>query len=56
MKFVVDELPYWQDDCPFLNYCCGTCKLDDELCNYMNDYIAGARPPESCRWLKEEGD
>lgn len=51
MKFIVDELPFWRDDCPFFE--CDTCKLDDCQCDYMIENVAGERNPENCRWLEE---
>ena len=50
MKFLVDEMPFWDNDCP------GKCKLDGHKCVYMS-YPAGHRDPEDCEWLEErKGD
>ena len=53
MKFVVDEMPFWESDCPF--YDGDKCKIDGHECVYMK-YPAGRRDPEDCEWLttKEE--
>lgn len=53
MKFIVDEMPFWETDCPF--YKDGKCKLDGHRCVYMS-YPAGHRDAEDCEWLvaKEE--
>ena len=57
MKFIVDELPFWEDDCPFFEYGSGTCKLDGCQCKYMTEHVAGRRNPEDCEWLTvKEGD
>ena len=32
MKFIVDEIPCFADQCPFYNSRNGTCKLDCEEC------------------------
>lgn len=53
MKFIVDQLPVFDSDCPFFEFGCYTCKLDDCLCEYMTNNIAGKREAEDCRWLKE---
>ena len=53
MKFLVDEMPFWQNDCPFFDM--HNCKLDDDFCEYM-DSCAGHRCEEDCRWLKTVGD
>ena len=53
MKFVVDEMPFWESDCPF--YDGDKCKLDGHECMYMK-YPAGRRDAYDCEWLttKEE--
>lgn len=51
MKFIVDEMPFWESDCPFFDD--GTCKLDDCQCDYMTRNVAGERDSEDCRWLEE---
>ena len=51
MKFIVDEMPFWESDCPF--YADGKCILDGHKCVYMS-YPAGRRDPEDCEWLKEK--
>ena len=57
MKILVDELPFWEDDCPFFNLCTEDCKLDDCECKYMTNHTAGHRVSEDCRWLvAKEGD
>ena len=48
MKFVVNEMPFWESDCPF--YDGDKCKLDGHECRYMR-YPAGRRDPEDCEWL-----
>lgn len=53
MKFLVDEMPFWNTDCPFYNG--RSCQLDDDFCEYM-DSCAGHRCDEGCRWLKVVGD
>ena len=53
MKFVVDEMPFWENDCPF--YGGNKCKLDGHECLYMK-YPAGRRDPEDCEWLTARGE
>ena len=53
VKFIVDELPFWEDDCPFFNFSDETCILDGHQCKYMSENIAGQRNPEDCEWLEE---
>lgn len=55
MKILVDEMPFWEDDCPFYNQFEGHCKLDGFCCEYMKP-TAGNRCEEDCRWLKTAGD
>ena len=54
MKFIVDEMPFWESDCPF--YDCDVCTCDGEECAYMTKNMAGHRDPDDCRWLKEKGE
>lgn len=51
MKFLVDEMPYFQDDCPFFEG--AVCILDGEDCEYMVEHEARHRPEHEneCRWL-----
>lgn len=53
MKFLVDEMPFWNTECPFFDGC--NCKLDNEFCDYMKE-VAGSRCEEDCKWLKTVGD
>jgi hypothetical protein len=53
MKFLVDEMPFWETDCPFYDGC--DCTLDNDSCDYMKSN-AGHRCAEDCRWLKVVGD
>jgi hypothetical protein len=53
MKFIVDEMPFWESDCPF--YADGGCACDGHKCVYMS-YPAGHRDPEDCRWLVAKED
>ena len=54
MKFLVDEMPFWESDCPFYNG--AKCTLDNSTCIYMS-YPAGHRDEQDCKWLttKESG-
>lgn len=54
LKFLVDEMPFWETDCPFCDF--GVCTCDGEECAYMTKNRAGHRDPEDCRWLKEKGE
>lgn len=58
MKFIVDEMPYFRNDCPFWlkrdsngdDYCkCGNTIYD---CTYFQI----GRDPYYCNWLKEIND
>ena len=49
MKILVDEMPFWETDCPFFDF--DDCKLDGNSCDYMKRN-AGSRCEEECRWLK----
>ena len=51
MKLFVDEMPFWESDCPFFED--DYCRLDGCQCDYMIKNIAGERCSEDCRWLKE---
>lgn len=54
MKFLVDEMPFWESDCVFFDQYPGTCKLDGQCCEYM-DHPAGDRDACDCRWLRVVG-
>lgn len=51
MKFLVDEMPYFRDECPFYETR-DVCRCN---CNYDSDceYFKNDRDPECCNWLKE---
>ena len=51
MKFIVDEMPYFQGECLFFEFGSGECKLDGCECEYMTNHQAGQRCPDDCRWL-----
>lgn len=50
MRFIVDEMPYWETDCPFYDPVTRHCKIDNSHCDYF-DSIAGERLEEDCAWL-----
>lgn len=52
MKFLVDEMPYFLDDCPFYEFGSGLCKCNCNGDNYCT-YFENDRNPEYCPWLKE---
>ena len=52
MKFIVDEMPFFNYDCPFYNGV--ACKLDDSFCEYMNLPTKERGNMHECLWLKEE--
>lgn len=53
MKFLVDELPYYGDLCPFwMNGICGS--YDDECPRFWDKYkVCSEDNPHECMWLKE---
>ncbi len=55
MKFLVDELPYYGELCPFwMNNMCGS--RDDECPRCWSKYKVGSEDnPHECEWLKEIG-
>lgn len=55
MKFVVDEMPYWQTDCPFYEIGACKCTLNNEHCSYM-EANAGSRDAEECPWLTTKNE
>lgn len=52
MKILVDEMPFWETDCPFFEPGSRECSLSHLHCRYM-DHIAGHRIPEECDYLEE---
>ena len=51
MKFLVDELPYYHDECPFLNMCYAS---ESECPRYWSKYqVCSDDNPHECMWLKE---
>ncbi len=55
MKFIVDEMPYFSDQCPFHNPRNGTCKLDGEECErFGRDYYPVRNECQNLKVLKEE--
>ena len=51
MKFIVDSLPYYYDDCPY-EYCCHS--SIDGCPRYWDKYFVTSEDnPRECEWLKE---
>lgn len=52
-KFIVDELPYYEDECIF--FITGMCYQNNEDCpRYWNKYKVSSKDnPHECIWLKE---
>lgn len=48
MKFIVDEMPYFMDECPF--YGPPECKLTGDRCLHF-DLPCRERPTDECRGL-----
>ena len=51
MKFIVDSLPYYGEDCPFREFC----KEEDEYCpRYWDKYeVTSIKNPHECEMLRE---
>ena len=55
MKFIVDEMPYFSDQCPFYNARNGTCKIDCEECErFGRDYYPQRNECHNLKVLTEE--
>lgn len=53
MKFLVDELPYYGDDCPFKAFCINHTNRDN-CPRYWDKYkICSTSNPHECEHLKE---
>lgn len=54
MKFIVDQLPYYGDDCPFLAMCCY--HDDHDACpRYWSKYkVTSDANPHECEYLFEK--
>ena len=52
MKFIVDEMPFFESDCPFCDD--EVCKLDNTGCERMSKSTKVRGTEKDCRWLKEE--
>lgn len=55
MRFLVDELPYYKDFCPFENICW---KSNTKGCPefWNKDFINSENNPHCCAFLTEEND
>ena len=57
MKFIVDEMPYYSNDCPFCEYDHssknGYCGLmsHNSICYYVTNNKPGERNPSDCPFL-----
>jgi len=61
MRILVDEMPYWQERCPYAEWipCIDPygrdgyfrCKFDDEKCDLFDH-----DGDDGCRWLVKAGD
>ena len=60
MKILVDELPYYQDDCPFWDRCAdrfGVGGFDKSFPrNWSKYYVCSPKNPHECVMLKEYMD
>lgn len=55
MKFIVDEMPYYSDQCPFYNSRNGTCKADCEECErFGRSYYPETNECHTLKVLKED--
>lgn len=52
MKILVDEMPLFQQDCPF--YTGYECSLDRTKCEHLHLSINERCAKSECKWLKEE--
>ena len=67
MRLLVDEMPYYKDDCLFakskwrdeeetwVSYCKLTdvrCDLDEEKCSYLKAMADRKTEPKPCEWCK----
>lgn len=52
MKFIVDEMPFFESDCPFCDD--EVCTLDKNGCERMSKSTKLRGTETECRWLKEE--
>lgn len=52
MKILVDEMPLFQQDCPF--YTGYNCSIDNTKCEYLHLFINERCTKTECKWLKEE--
>lgn len=56
MRFIVDELPYYGESCPFYSMCEDS--VSDELCpRYFSKYkVCSDDNPNKCKFLIEASD
>lgn len=52
MKFLVNEMPFWETDCPFFEPGSRECSLSHLECRYMVR-PAGEREADECDYLQE---
>ena len=52
MKFLVDSLPYYMADCPFMD----NCPISDDECPRHWDKYDIEDSDHECYWLKEQED
>ena len=50
MRFVVDEMPYWSDDCPF-HYDGGCTLQHGDTCHYLNPWYKDLAERGECPCL-----
>lgn len=52
MKFLIDEMPYFSNECPFYDASIGgICKCDGCICNYMSLPSQEKSEQTECKWL-----
>lgn len=50
MKHVVDEMPYWSDDCPY-HYDGGCALQHGDICNFLNPWHKDITQRGNCPYL-----
>ena len=50
MRFIVDEMPYWSDDCPF-HYDGGCTLQHGDVCHYLNPWYKDLAERGECPCL-----
>ena len=53
MRFLVENLPYYYDNCPFVDDCIDAGTMNCPR-HWDKEFVCSDENPHCCRWMREE--